>query len=357
MRRIYRDIPLIAITGSVGKTTTKELISLVLEKKYRVLKCKNSDNNYIGVPQTLFRLNKDYQAIIMELGMNHLGEIAELSSVCEPDIGVITNIGSSHIGNLGSMKNILQAKLEIVAGMNKGILLLNGNDRYLHKVRKLKDINIIKVTLDDMGVKQIEESFDYIKFDITKYNKQVIFNLPGQHFINGILLAIKIGLMFNVSIDDIIDAISSYQGMDKRLHTYHLNNDITLVDDSYNASYESIIAGLNIIKDIPNRKIIILGDVLELGKYSKYFHKKIGFKLKKVDNSILLAIGNEVKHIANMHHPHACFFNTKEELIRYLDVNDIIKPHDLIYIKGSRKMFLEQIRDYLLTKLIIKKIE
>ncbi len=356
MRRIYHDIPLIAITGSVGKTTTKELISLILEKKYRVLKSKSSDNNYVGVPQTLFKLNKDYQVIVMELGMNHLGEISELSKVCQPNVSLITNIGSSHLGNLGSMKNILRAKLEIVDGMSKGILLLNDNDHYLHKVKKIKDISLVKVNTDDMGVDQIVESFDTLKFNLKKYNRQVVFNLPGSHFIDSIILAIKVGLMFDVSLDDIIDAIKSYQGMDKRLHTYHLDNDITLIDDSYNASYESIVAGLNIIKDIQAHKIIILGDVLELGKYSKYFHKKIGFKLKRIDNSTLLAVGNEVKYIANMHHIDAKFFKNKDELITYLNDN-IIKPHDLIYIKGSRKMFLEEIRDYLLNKLMIKKVE
>lgn len=125
------DIPVIAVTGSVGKTTTKELISLILSKKYKVLKSDKNYNNHIGLPLTLFKLNKEYDICVFEIGMNHQGEISNLSKMCQPNIGVITNIGTSHIGNLGSQENIFKAKMEILDGMNDGLLIVNGKDKYL----------------------------------------------------------------------------------------------------------------------------------------------------------------------------------------------------------------------------------
>jgi UDP-N-acetylmuramyl pentapeptide synthase len=246
---------------------------------------------------------------------------------------------------------------EIVNGMDKGILLLNGNDKNLKKVKPLKDIDIIKITSHDFEITNIKESIKGLEFDLNKYNKHVTFSLPGIHFIDNIILAIKIGLMFEVPIDDIIEAISSYQTLDKRMHVYSLDQNITLIDDCYNASYESVVAGFNIISKENQRKIIILGDSLELGKYSKYIHKKIGFKIKRMDNTILLAVGTEVKHIENMHLKNAHFFDSNNDLIKYLAMNNLIESNDLIYIKGSRRMKLEMIRDYLINKLATNNLE
>jgi len=148
IRRQY-DIPLIAITGSNGKTTTKDLISLILSSKYNILKSEKNQNNHIGLPQTLLKLNNKYDVVVLELGMNHLNEISYLSKICLPNYGIITNIGTAHIGNLGSKKNILKAKKEILDGLN-GYLLTNNNDRYL---RKIKYKNIIKVNNKKMKLK------------------------------------------------------------------------------------------------------------------------------------------------------------------------------------------------------------
>ena len=149
IRNLY-NIPLIAITGSVGKTTTKELIYLVLSKKYKVLKSNKNQNNHIGLPLTLLNLNNTYDVIVTELGMNHFNEISYLSNICNPNYAVITNIGTAHIGNLGSKKNILKAKLEILDGMNEGYLIVNNDDKYLNKLKNTIKVNskILKIGSD-----------------------------------------------------------------------------------------------------------------------------------------------------------------------------------------------------------------
>ena len=322
------NIPLIAITGSVGKTTTKELISLVLSKKYKVLKSMENNNNHIGVPKTLLNLDENYDVIVTELGMNHKNEISYLSKICNPNYAVITNIGSAHIGNLGSKKNIYKAKLEILKGMNDGWLIINNEDKYL---KKTKYQNLIKVDKKNLKNLQIK---DKIEFDIE--NTHFIFN-SFKHLLIDVLIAIKIGILFNIELDLISEAIFEYQGINGRLNI--IKNKYTIIDDSYNSSFESLIGGLNLLKNKKEFKFIVIGDMLELGKYSKKYHKKVNQFLKKIKNKEVLLIGNLVKVIKGTR------FNDVEELIIYLKKH--IKNDNIIYIKGSRAMELDKIKETL----------
>ena len=205
LRSLYK-IPLIAITGSTGKTTTKDLISLILSKKYNVLKSEKNNNNDIGLPLTLLNLNEKYDVIVTEMGMNHFGEIKELSNIAKPDYAVITNIGSAHIGNLGSRKNILKAKLEILDGMNNGLLLLNKKDKYL---KKIKYKNKIYVDSKKLKVKRIKCLSDCIKFRINK--TEFKFNTPFKHILPDLFLAIQIGMIFGVDLNLISSALCEYK--------------------------------------------------------------------------------------------------------------------------------------------------
>ena len=327
IRNLYK-IPLIAITGSCGKTTTKELISSILSNKYNVLKSEKNRNNEIGLPLTLLNLNNSYDIIVAELGMNHKGEISYLSNICQPDYAVITNIGTAHIGNLNGIKNIFKAKLEILDGMNNGYLIVNKNDKYLNKVKYKK---VIKTSSRNLKVKNIKYYFDKTEFDIEDIH--FIFNIPGKKVLNDLFIAIKIGLLFNISLEDIKQKIETFKNINGRLNI--IKGDYILIDDSYNSSYESLINSLELLKNNEKYKIIILGDMLELGKYSKKYHKKVNKFLKQIKNKEILLIGEFTKYIKGKH------FNDIESINNYLKNRDI--KDNIIYIKGSRAMNLDKI--------------
>lgn len=340
----------IAVTGSAGKTTTKELISLILSKKYNVLKSIGNKNNHIGVPLTLTNLNNNYDIAVLELGMNHLNEISRLSKICNPNIGVITNIGTAHIGNLGSKKNIYKAKLEIIDGMNKGSLIVNSDDKYLSKLKSNK-LNIIKCGIRRSDIRVTRINYDLFKtvFYIINNNKEYKFtlNVPGVHLVKNCLLAIKIGDMYNVSFEDMVDAIGDYKTLNNRLEVKEYNDNI-LIDDCYNSNYESVLALIDYIKKINKNKILILGDILELGKYSKKIHKRIGKILKKNKLNNIIFTGKYM-YFAHKKVKKSVYFKTNDEVKGYLDNLQI--HNSLILVKASRGSHLDEISEYLSTKL------
>ncbi len=330
------NIPLIAITGSNGKTTTKDLIYHILSSKYNVLKNEGSKNNIIGVSSTLFKLNEKNDIIVMEFGTNHLGEIKKLSLMARPDMSIITNIGSSHLEYFKSRKNIFKEKYSITSGMINSNLIVNGDDSYL------KNIDAIKCGVNknnDLKCYNIKSYIDRVEFNIKKDKEyKVIFNNPGKHFIIDILLAINVCEYYGIDIDTIIDRISTFKISDKRMNFIKLKNSI-LINDSYNASLESTKAGINYMKDIDSNKIFILGDILELGSFSIKMHKKINKMLKKIKNKDVLTIGNYSKYIKGKN------FKSIDDLINYLDGVNITDSY--IYVKGSRKMGLDNVVEYL----------
>lgn len=335
IRNLYNNIPIIAITGSVGKTSTKELISSILETKYKVLKNEGNKNNYIGVTETLFKLNNNYDIVVMELGMNHFNEISEMSCMLKPDIAVITNIGTSHIGNLGSKKNIFKAKMEIIDGLRDGYIIVPPNDSYLSK---LKLQNVLKCY--DIDISHIKLS-NYLKFKLTYQNKEynIHFNIPNKTYINNILISFKTCSLFDININDIINKINEYKPLKKRMDIID-KDDYIIINDCYNSSYESLKGSLDYIKRQNKNKLIILGDILELGKFSKKIHKQINKDLKKINDKEVLLVGNETKYIEGTH------FKNNQDIINYLKERDL-KGY-VILIKGSRLMHLEDIVDELI---------
>ena len=330
------DIPLIAITGSNGKTTLKDLIYEILSTKYNVLKNEGSKNNIIGVSNTLFKLNDNYDIIVMEFGTNHLGEINKLSLMCNPNVGIITNIGTAHIGYFKSKKNIFREKISILDGMNSKKLIVNGDDKYL---RRLECYKCGKNRNNDLKAYNIESYIDYISFNIYLDKEyKVVFNNPGVHFVNNILLAIKIGIDYGIDINEIIEVIKNYKLTEKRMNIEKINNNI-LINDCYNSSLESISAGIDYLSSITEDKVLIIGDILELGKYSKSIHKKINKKLKKVNNKEVFTIGKYSKYIKGLN------FNNVDDFIEYINNNKINNKY--IYIKGSRKINLDKIVEYI----------
>ena len=349
----YRDkypVFTIAVTGSVGKTTTKELISEILSIKYNVLKSNGNQNNHLGLPFTMFKLNSSYDFMVTELGMNHQGEINRLSNLCKPKIGVITNIGTSHIGLLGSQKNIYKAKMEITGGIDDGILIVNGDDKYLRKVKSKKNYDVYKVGVghnNHLYAYDIDCNIDSSTFRVMIDNEEHIINfpVPGRHLINDVLIAIMIGITFEIDIDKIKEVISNYKTINGRLNVIR-KDDLTIIDDCYNASFESIKGAVELLQLSSNNKVLILGDVLELGKYSEDIHKKIAKFLKGKDIEVIL-VGNATK-ITHYELKNSKHFLNNDRLMEYLkdyDTND-----KTILIKGSRRMHLEEIKDYLINK-------
>ena len=330
------NIPLIAITGSNGKTTTKELIVHILKSKYNVLYNKDSKNNIIGVSDTLFNLNNEHDLIVLELGSNHMGEINILSNMCNPTTSIITNIGSSHLQYFKNRRNIFKEKASIIDGMKDKKLIINGDDKYLSKVDGYKcGIN----KNNDLIAYNIYEDLNYITFDIYLDKEyKITFNNPGRHFINDILLAIKVCLDNDININTIIKRINNFKLTNKRMHVIKSRNNI-IINDCYNASYESIKAGLDYMKKIKSNKVFIIGEVLELGKHSKKIHKNINKLLNNIDNKIVYTVGNIYKYID------AKNFKDVDSLIEYLNKNKINDSY--IYIKGSRRINLDKVVEFL----------
>ena len=312
------QIPLISITGSNGKTTTKDLLSHILSSKYNVLYNEGSKNNIIGVSDTLFKLNKDIDIIVMELGTNHLGEIEKLSNMCEINTSLITNIGTAHLEYFRTKKNIFKEKTSVKCKS----MIVNGDDKYLKKLKCFKcGIN----KKNDLIAYNIKEYIDHTTFNIFIDKKyKVVFNNPGIHFINDILLAIKCSLDYGIEIDTIIKRISEFKLTNNRMTVKKINSN-TLISDCYNASLESIIAGLEYLKNIKNKKIIILGDILELGKYSKKIHKKINKELNKIHDKEVITVGDVSKYIKSIH------YKDVDELIDNFTLDNI--DNSYIYVK------------------------
>lgn len=345
-QRNQYPVPLIAITGSVGKTMTKELIYHILKQHYSVLKSPKNYNNRIGVPLTLLELNASHQMVVMELGMNHLGEIHELSEICKPDIGIITNIGTSHIGYLKGKKNILKAKLEITEGMHDGYLLVNGHDPYLKHIKK-EGIEVVSVgTSANLTFSHIQSYLDST-FAWLHYQDQIIpmkIPMPGKKLLENVLLAIQVGLLFQVPITDIVAAIESYQTKEQRLQFLTLSDGITLIDDSYNASLESLENALSVLSLVEGPKTLVFGDILELGKYSKKIHKKALKLIKQVPELQVILVGKETKKVKRKLR-HSIWFSSVESLIQKFDMMEL--TGQTVLVKGSRGIHLDQFVTYL----------
>lgn len=342
--RMKYPIPLVAITGSVGKTTTKELTALILEKKYRVLKNEKNYNNEIGVPFTLMNLNETHEIAVIEMGMNHFGEIHRISKACAPSLGAITIIGTSHIGNLGSKENILKAKCEILDGMEKKELIINGDDSYL---KEIKDAKLICCGLNDGNELQainITTSLEETHFDI-KYQDKIYpasIKLPS-HVLTNVLIAIRIGLYYDVAMEDIILALASYESMDMRMNLIPIEDNNTIIDDCYNASFESMKGILTILKDDPRPKILVLGEIFELGDFSSDLHQKLKPFIEEVPNAKVILVGAGMRALVM---EDALYLNSSEEVVSYFEEHPVTDT--LILLKGSRKVALEKVKNYFL---------
>ncbi|EYE88407.1 UDP-N-acetylmuramoyl-tripeptide--D-alanyl-D-alanine ligase [Fervidicella metallireducens AeB] len=350
--RYYRDkfkTPIIAVTGSTGKTSTKEMIASVLKEKFNVHKTKQNFNNEIGLPLTLFELEKEHEISVLEMGMNNLGEIERLAYIARPTIGVITNIGTAHIENLGSRENIMKAKMEITSFFdNKNTLIVNGDDEYLSTLENLP-FKLIKVSTKGRGdynaVDIVNLGENGVEFKCNYKGKIHDFRIivPGIHNVYNALVAIAIADIYNLTVDEVINGIINFKPGKLRMDIINLENGIKIINDCYNANLDSMKAALDVLGDYKNnRRIAVLGDMFELGSFSEKAHKEVGSYAKdKCD--LLIAVGNDARFIFEESNKSitSIYFKTKEEACRFL--NTEIKDKDVILIKASRGMKMEYI--------------
>ena len=335
------DIPIIGITGSNGKTTSKELIGCVLETTFKTLYTKGNLNNHIGVPLTLLSLRKEHEIAIVEMGANGLGEIKELCSIAEPSHGIITNIGMAHIEGFGSFDGVKKTKKELYdfIALEKGTIFYNADDDVLNSIlpNGIESISFGKKNKNISG--NIVESSPFIGFSwkSSVYQSSTIkTQLIGEYNFYNFLLAICIASHFKVDEEKINYSLSSYQPTNNRSQIQKTNTN-TVIMDCYNANPSSVLAALKSFNLVENEnKIAILGDMLELGKISSTEHQKIYNFLQ--NNSInFITVGKEFK---KLQHPHQNFENV-ELLIHFLKNKPIENAY--VLLKGSRGIQLEKL--------------
>ena len=344
-KRSLYNIPVIAITGSVGKTSTKDLISSVVQTQYKTLKTEGNNNNNIGLPFTILKL-KDHEAMVIEMGMNHFGEISLLTNIAQPTISVITNIGTSHIGNLGSRENILKAKLEILEGMKEPKIIMNNDNDLLHKwyEENKNHLEIHTYGIENNSeflAKDImsQEDSSIFKVNINKENVEIKVPVGGKHFVYNALCAVVVGKLLGIDTKKIQKGISELELTKKRMEIRQLENGAILINDSYNASFESMKSSIEYLGNhTGKRKIAALGDMFELGEYSEELHKKVGREVAKNNIDLLLCVGNDARYIIEGAKEMNKNINTQllennEKLLEKLRIE--LKKGDVLLVKAS----------------------
>lgn len=353
-KRSLYNIPVIQVTGSVGKTSTRDIIANVVRTKYKTLQTEGNLNNHIGLPTTLLKL-KDHEALVVESGMNHLGEISYLGEITKPTIAVITNVGTAHIGLLGSRENILKAKLEILENLKPGgTIVINNDNDMLNKWAK-EDKLYKKYTFG------IDEESDVMAYNIKIGNKSSTYNVKinneeytvnvpvsGKHFVYNSLCAIAIGNLLGISPENIIKGIETFSLTKNRMEVVKAKDNVTVINDAYNASYDSMKPAIEYLKELPaKRKIAVLGDMFELGEFSEEIHRKVGIEVVTHKIDILVTVGKLAKYIAEeakylrMPEKNIISLETTEEASEYL--NKILQKDDAVLLKAAHGMRFSEI--------------
>ena len=354
----------VAITGSVGKTTTKEFVAATLAEEFCVHKTEGNFNSNIGMPLSMLSKTQNSEVSVLEMGMSNFGEIEYLSRIAEPDIAVVTNIGSSHMENLGSREGICRAKMEIVKGLKPGgTLLLNGDEPLLRNY-ELDGITPIFVGIDtecDVRAVNIRSMIYHTVFDI-EYSGGVVKNVTipvmGKHNVYAALYSFAVGVCMNMGIETILSGLTNYRPVGMRQNIYNIG-DVTVIEDCYNASPESMHAAIGVLRDLYRgrgigRMTALLGDMYELGTSSESFHEQVGRDFADNGGDLLFTFGSSADGIANgavfggMHN---------EKIFRNNDIKNpalsgemllhSLKAGDVLLVKASRGAALERVLTYL----------
>lgn len=345
---VYRDrfpIPFVQITGSVGKTTTKEMIAAVLGTRFRTLKTPENFNNDIGTPLTLLGLGPEHQAAVIETGMNHFGEIRYLGEMVRPDIAVISNVGDAHIENLGSREGILQAKCEILENVKEGgVVILNGDDALLntvkceHRIIRCGKSEHCDVRVDEIG----DHGIDGITCTVItgKDTHHLSIPAPGEHMVYSASMAVAVGEELGLEHEEIIRGIAAYEPAGSRMRVVRLPEGRLLLDDCYNANPQSVTAALEVLaKTECDRTVAVLGDMGELGALTNQAHYNMGALASMLGIDFVVAIGEKAARIADgtaLSGGSVLHFATKEEAVS--ELREQLRSNTAMLIKASHSM-------------------
>ena len=359
----YKDrfqIPFVGITGSVGKTTAKDMIAAVLSVKYKVLKTEGNFNNNIGLPLTLLRLDRTHQVGVLEMGMDKPGEIDYLSDIVRPEVGVITNIGDAHIEKLGSRENIFKAKCELLPNIRKenGLVVLNADDPMLTTLRgntpvqavfcgKAEDADYRAQVTGGDGVSHI-----HCHITTSKMERDVKIPALGEHMIYPTLIAAAVGEHFGLTPDEIEDGIARFVPTRMRMNILYRGDGIVILDDTYNANPQSMRAAISVLADTHSSwKVAILGDMFELGPYAPALHAGVGGYLGKRGIDCLVAVGKLSEHMAQGAREAGVpmVYSCADKEAAKVVLPQVVRPDSTILVKASRGMALEELTAQLLT--------
>ncbi|MBB5264861.1 UDP-N-acetylmuramoyl-tripeptide--D-alanyl-D-alanine ligase [Catenibacillus scindens] len=352
-------VPVVGITGSVGKTSTKEMIAAALSSRYNVLKTAGNQNSNIGVPLTLFRLGPEHEIAVVEMGISDFGEMDALVRFAGPRTAVVTNIGVAHIGILKTQENIMNEKLKIAQNFQPGQpFYLNGNDPMLKIAASNYPENARLFGHAENGKQcdftyyakdmYIRDGMEHFTFVWPQGETQVVIRQLGVHNVNNAVVAMAIAMEYGIDPETAAGGLYGYEGVAMRQQINHLKDGIKVIDDTYNASPDSIKSGIEVLKllDNPGRKIAVLADVLELGDMSRQCHYDTGCFVAQSGIDEVVTVGEEMKALVEAvreHAPHmlASNFSCNADAAEYL--KKIVKPGDAFLVKGSRGMRQEEI--------------
>ncbi len=363
-RKAYQDlarfhrrrfsIPVIAVTGSVGKTSTRSMIAAVLSQKYRVLQTEKNFNNEIGLPKTLLQLTPEHEACGVEMGVRGLGEVAELAAIAEPDIGVVTNVGKSHIELLGSQDNIARAKSELVRALSEdGVAILNQDDSYVAAMADLCRGKVVGYGIESnaaIRASRVVCSEKGLRFACRCFDQVMDIHMPliGSHNVYNALAAIAVGRVLGLTEHQLQKGLSEYRGMPMRQELIHLG-EYTFINDAYNANPASMSEALKSLALLTKgRKIAVLGGMLELGDWTVREHEKIGAEAAELGLDALITMGSPASYIADAARKNGlgAVYTAQDHAGAADCLRQIIQPGDTVLLKGSRGFAMEKILPY-----------
>lgn len=345
----YVNPKVVAITGSNGKTTTKDMVECVLNKLFKVKKTQGNYNNEIGCPLTILDIDEDTEVSILEMGMSGFGEISELTHLAEPDVAIITNIGESHMQDLGSREGIAKAKFEITEGLkDNGLFIFDGDEPLLKPLVSNMQHDKLSVGIakdNDVIIQTNQSSSHGINFQLNNSHFIYHLNILGEHNVKNATYAIQVAKQFGVTEDVIQSSLDDLVLTDMRMQRIETDKYGLLINDAYNASPTSMKAAIDTLHNMEqNDKTLILADVLELGEMSQEMHEQVGYYLEHKAIQTLITYGDEAAHISNIakaYIPNTYHFNNKEEIADYLKKQ--LNEDSITLFKGSRGMSLETI--------------
>jgi len=363
-QRKRSGVNLIAVTGSSGKTTTRSLISSVMEQKFSTLSTMGNYNNEIGLPLTLLQLEKGHEWAVVEVGMNHIGEIRDLARICLPDIGVITNIGPAHLEGVGSIEGVMQAKGELLSEINPGgTAVLNADDPRILKLSENAGTKVLFYGLSEKAAIRgdfFKQEGHRIRFTLILPDEEISvdFEACGDFMVSNSLAAAAAGHLAGLPAAVIKEGIEKFQPIKGRMNIHRLKNGINLIDDTYNANPDSVKSAIRSFTSLKNGKrgVLVLGDMFELGEHSEEMHKKIGEFAAEAGISRLFATGRFSESVAEgarlkEMNQSSIFTGSRKEILVHLKKG--LEPGDWVLVKGSRAMKMEDIVEGLTEEFLV----